>query len=189
MARNGKEQPAKAPRSSAISWVVAASAALAILATGMHLAQKTQTRRADAEPSKQSQPATSRDAGERGILPRDEPSQSPEPSSEEASEATSPYWPALGRASIGLLLGFCVAYTLKTFLKLTILMSLLAVGLLIGLGQTPALDLDLSVLADWLGRAGRALAGQFDSIRAFLTGLIPAGGSTIAGAALGILKR
>jgi uncharacterized membrane protein (Fun14 family) len=171
-----------------VAWLVAAAAAVTIVGVGLHMGQVSPDSGtgdgATYEPGTEGE-----DSAARGILPRQDPSGQAQEPDEQPSREANPYWPALARVGLGFLLGFCVAYTLKTFLKLTLLLSSLAILLLVGLGQTGAVDLDFAALEPWLEKGWEIARQQFDSIRAFITGLIPTSGSAIAGVILGILKR
>jgi uncharacterized membrane protein (Fun14 family) len=178
-------QTSKSGRSmSWIAWLVGLSVALAIVGMALHAAQLS--RRARRPPSR----PTSDVDGVRSILPGE-----PEPTDTQAPERTepaghmSPWWPAMGRLGLGFFAGFCVAYTLKAFVKLTIILAGLAVIGLVALQQTGAITVDWSVVEGWLAQGSSLLAEQFDSIQAFVTGLIPTSTSAVAGAALGAIKK
>ncbi len=172
-----------------VAWLVAAAAAVTILGAGLHLAQVSPDGPEPEARTSFQTPSSPEEAEPRGFLPRQDPTPQGQESDAQPPRESNPYWPALARVGLGFLLGFCVAYTLKTFLKLTLLLSALAILLLVGLGQIGAIDLDYAALEPWLGRGWQIAKEQFDSIRAFITGLIPTSGSAIAGLILGILKR
>jgi uncharacterized membrane protein (Fun14 family) len=151
---------------------------------GIHAAQLSRR----AEPS----PADSASGvdGVRNILPRqDEPSDRPDQEAREPSAEISPWWPAVGRLGLGFFAGFCVAYTLKAFVKLTVILAGLAVIGLVALQQTGAVTVDWAVVEGWLADGWGLVQHQFASLQSFITGLIPTSTSAIAGAALGAIKK
>jgi uncharacterized membrane protein (Fun14 family) len=163
---------------------VGLSIAAGIVGMGLHAAQLSRRgERAAAD-------STSEVDGVRSILPRrDEPGQTREPETRRPTAEVSPWWPALGRLGLGFFAGFCVAYTLKAFVKLTVILAGLALVGLIALQQTGAITVDWAVVESWLADGWEVIQHQFASLQSFVTGLIPTSTSAVAGAAIGVIKK
>jgi len=127
----------------------------------------------------------------KGLLPTASPDdESPEQAgADPAEKAIEDWYPAVFRLGFGFFAGFCVAYALRTFLKI----SLVAVGLvllaLFGLQYAGLIQVDWSATQGHYDRAAEWLGSQASTLRAFVTGYLPSSASGALGLVVGFRKR
>jgi uncharacterized membrane protein (Fun14 family) len=97
--------------------------------------------------------------------------------------------PALFRFGMSYIGGFFLGYGLKRFLKVTLVLSVAALGLLVVLSQTGVLGLDWSTIQDQARSSLGWLTGQAEALKDFLSGYLPSAGAAGVGLFLGLRWR
>jgi uncharacterized membrane protein (Fun14 family) len=107
----------------------------------------------------------------------------PEPGS------VSTWSPLLVKGGGGFLMGFCIGFFLRKFLR----MSAAIVGfVLVGLFAAQYLgwvNVDWTTVQEQLGTLGARLSAEFENFRTFLTGMLPAGGLGALGLVTGFKRQ
>lgn len=121
-----------------------------------------------------------------GFAPQDgDPTVDPE--SEAAGDADV-ISPAVFRLGFSFVVGFAVAYALRTFVKI----SVVAIGVfvlgLFGLQYLGVVEVHWDALSGHYESARDYLAAQTSSFKDFMTGHLPSAGSAVAGMAIGFKK-
>lgn len=97
--------------------------------------------------------------------------------------------PALFRFGISYIAGFALGYGLRRFVKLTLLLSVVAFVALFFLRKSGWLDLDWSVVEDHLSDSFAWLRGQAEALKVFATGYVPSAVAAGVGLFLGARWR
>ncbi len=126
-----------------------------------------------------------------GFLPASQPALRAEG---DAAEPTPPlvledFSPALFRLGLGFFAGFCIAFALRTFLKLSILAVGLALLVVAGLQFAGLIDTDWAAIHKHYDALVGWLADQTASFRRFLTGYLPSSAAGALGLLAGFKKR
>ncbi len=90
--------------------------------------------------------------------------------------------PVVFRMGFSFLVGFCVAYALRAFIKVAILAVGMALLVIVGLHYTGLIDVDYSAMERGYNRIAEWAGTQTAGFREFLTGYLP----STASAALGL---
>jgi uncharacterized membrane protein (Fun14 family) len=103
------------------------------------------------------------------------------PPAEEAPEAGADWVPAVFRLGFSFFVGFCIAYALRAFFKV----SMVAIGLILlalfGLQYAGVVQVDWSAMGRHYDGVMSWLAGQVAGMKSFVTGYLPSAASASAG--------
>jgi uncharacterized membrane protein (Fun14 family) len=132
------------------------------------------------------------DYGAGGFMPG-EPGYDPEavPGEAEAGEprAVDEFSPAIFRLGFSFVIGFAVAYALRTFVKI----SVIAIGVfalaLFGLQYAGVIEVNWNAMGGHFDSAKGYIASQTASFKDFMTGSLPSAASATAGLVVGFRKR
>ncbi len=101
----------------------------------------------------------------------------------------SPWSPFLIKGGGGFLMGFCIGFALRKFLR----MSMVVVGIvLVGLfafQYLGVINVNWAAIQEQIDVAGTRLKGQFDSFQTFIAGVLPAGSLAAFGLFTGFKTR
>ena len=122
----------------------------------------------------------------RGFVPDAAPQAESQPA--EAERAIDTWSPVMFRWGFSFFVGFCIAYALRTFFKV----SAVAIGLvllaLFGLSYAGVVHVDWTAMQRHYDSVTRYLAGQWSSLRQFVTGSLPASAMAALGLVVGFKK-
>ncbi len=107
----------------------------------------------------------------------------------EAPAGEGDWRPVLFRLGFSFFVGFCVAYALRAFFKISIVAIGLVLLLLFGLQYAGLIDVDWAAMEGCYDSASAWLWRQVTSLRRFVTGYLPSSASGIAGMAVGLKRR
>lgn len=137
--------------------------------------------------------------GARGFLPGspriDAPtSESGQPSAEQSAVERQltelEVWsPVMMRLGFSFFAAFCIAYALRIFFKVSVLVFGMAMLLLMGLQYTGLVQVDWSAIDGRYQSAATWLADQFGSFRQFVTGQLPSASAAAAGLFSGFKRK
>jgi len=96
--------------------------------------------------------------------------------------------PAIFRLGFSFFVGFAIAYALRTFVKLSLVVVGLFALLLFGLEYAGLLEIRWGAIGDRYESLAAWASGQFESFRTFITGELPSAGAAVAGLALGFRR-
>jgi uncharacterized membrane protein (Fun14 family) len=119
----------------------------------------------------------------------DLPGTSPSPSSTtEDPSGLDAFSPAMFRMGFGFFVGFCIAFAMRTFMKI----SLLGIGLmllaLVGLQYAGVIDVNWGAMESHYDRFAGWIGGQTDSFQKFVTGYLPSSAAGVFGMVLGFRR-
>lgn len=172
------EAPAK--RLAPWQWVaLSVAAAVTLLGAGLMIFTSS--------PSEANGQARGQDVGMAGgFLPND--ADPTEPGDEAELTDSDVISPAIFRLGFSFVVGFAVAYALRTFVKI----SVVAIGVfvlgLFGLQYLGVVEVHWDALSGHYDSARDYLAAQTSSMKDFMTGHLPSAGSALAGMAIGFKK-
>lgn len=107
-----------------------------------------------------------------------------------ASLTTLHSWsPALFRMGFGFFAGFCIAYTVRAFLKLCALAAGAVLLALLGLQYAEILEVDWVAIQQYYHTFAGWVAPQLDSFQEFITGFLPSSTTASLGAVVGFMKN
>ncbi len=96
--------------------------------------------------------------------------------------------PAVFRLGFSFFIGFAVAYALRTFVKLSLVVVGVFALFLFGLEYAGLLEIHWGAIGDKYDSVAAWATGQFDSFRTFITGELPSAAAAIAGLGLGFKR-
>lgn len=96
--------------------------------------------------------------------------------------------PAIFRLGFSFFVGFAIAYALRTFVKLSLVVVGLFALLLFGLEYAGLLEIRWGAIGEKYDSIAAWASGQFESFRTFITGELPSAGAAVAGLALGFRR-
>ena len=111
-----------------------------------------------------------------------------DPREEEEISALSEWSPAIFRMGFAFFAGFCIAYAMRTFMKITIVVLGVCLLLIIGLQQAGIVDVNWAEMEERYDSVAGWLAAQTGSFKEFLTGYLPSSASATAGIVAGFKK-
>lgn len=92
-------------------------------------------------------------------------------------------------SGVGFISGFLVGATVRLFLKVAFWLGVAFVALGYGLSHLGWIDLPWSSFGHAMSDVGAAVEKQAESVKAFLTGLAPAGGALAVGIGSGMTQK
>lgn len=111
------------------------------------------------------------------------------PGEQEVVEEVDAISPAVFRLGFSFVVGFAIAYAVRTFVKI----SLVAIGVfvlgLFGLQYLGVVEVHWDALSGHYDSARDYLSAQTSSFKDFMTGHLPSAGSAVAGMVVGFKKR
>ena len=128
----------------------------------------------------------------KGFLPGTSPAAADGPGqgdAESPDDGARDWYPAMFRWGFSFFVGFCIAYALRTFLKLTVVVIGLLLAVLFGLQHAGIIQVDWSAMNSYYGTIGNWLAEQTSSFHRFVTGHLPSSGTATLGLVVGFKKR
>jgi len=128
----------------------------------------------------------------RGFLPTghdDQPAGGVTDPAQVQDEAPSQWYPQMFRLGFSFFVGFCIAYALRVFFKLTAFAAGGVLLLLFGLQYAGIITVDWSAMGGHYDTLVRWLSAQAGSMRAFVTGYLPSTATASAGLIMGFRKR
>lgn len=134
-------------------------------------------------------------APEQGLVPVDPPAgpSAAPPAAEEAPPAEEGLMdrisPAVFRLGFSFLVGFAIAYALRTFVRISLVAAGLLVLALFGLQYFGVIDVNWTAMEGHFDRARDWLAANTRTFGDFVTGQLPSAGSAVAGFVVGVRKR
>ncbi len=127
------------------------------------------------------EPANGQQVEAIGLMPGEAPS-------EEVVEEVDSVSPAVFRLGVSFVIGFAVAYALRTFVKISLVaFGVFALGLW-GLHELGVITINTDAMTGHYDSARDYVSTQFGSLKSFLTGHLPSAGSALAGMAIGFKK-
>ncbi|HUS93015.1 MAG TPA: FUN14 domain-containing protein [Phycisphaerae bacterium] len=129
--------------------------------------------------------------GVKGFAPTGTPGGAPSETLDTATaeESIEDWYPAIFRLGFSFFVGFCIAYALRVFLKV----SLLAIGVILlalfGLQYAGVVQVNWSAMETHYQSVASWLTGQFASFRDFVTGYLPSASSGVMGMLVGFKKH
>ena len=161
---------------------LAAAVATALVGAALWAAAETRAQAGSEPPSRRALPPGA-------VTPLTDPQAeaAPPPPGEPAGDVAA-WKPALFRLGFGFFAAFCVAYTLRAFLKLTLIVAGVVLIGLVALQQAGAIVVNWDVVAALFEDAGRWLSAQFESLQTLLTGYLPTSAAALGGGILGALR-
>ena len=118
--------------------------------------------------------------GVHGLVATPKTAETPEPA-EETPEPAADWYPAVFRLGFSFFVGFCIAYALRAFFKV----SLAAIGVILlalfGLQYAGVVQVDWSAMGRHYDGVVGWLAGQFSGFKNFVTGYLPSAASAGVG--------
>lgn len=94
--------------------------------------------------------------------------------------------PALFRFGLSYIAGFFLGYGLRRFVKMTLLLTLLAAGVVFVMRYFGWLELDWGSIENHLSDSFGWMKGQAEALKVFLTGYVPSAGAAGAGIFMGL---
>ncbi|MEZ6243161.1 MAG: FUN14 domain-containing protein [Phycisphaerales bacterium] len=117
------------------------------------------------------------------------PSGASAPPADDGGDAWMGEWsPVVFRLGFSFFVGFAVAYALRTFVKLSLVVIGLFALFLFGLEYAGLLEIHWGAIGDKYESVASWASGQFDSFRTFITGELPSAAAAVAGLALGFKR-
>ncbi len=105
------------------------------------------------------------------------------------SENGAPSWsPALIKGGLSFLVGFCLGFVFRVFLKLTALVIGLNLAIYFGLSQIGVLEIHWEILNGYFDRLVTGFGDDFSELRKVLTGSLPSVGLATLGLFVGYRK-
>jgi uncharacterized membrane protein (Fun14 family) len=171
--------------------------AIVLMAAGLGLGAVTALGGSGEEAIPQTPPAAPRGAAVHpglvgGLLP-DDPPATTEPAGD-ATAGSAPrgleVWsPAIFRLGFSFFAGFCVAYALRSVLRLAIVFVGLVLLAIFGLQYAGLVDVNWARMGEGYESFVGWLGGQTESFQRFITGYLPSSASGVAGLAMGFRVR
>ncbi len=96
--------------------------------------------------------------------------------------------PAIFRLGFSFFVGFAIAYALRTFVKLSLVVVGLFALLLFGLEYGGFLEIHWGAIGDRYESLAGWASGQFESFKTFITGELPSAAAAVGGLALGFKR-
>lgn len=113
-----------------------------------------------------------------------------DPGGESAADQGSSEWSGpVFRLGFSFFVGFCIAYALRSFLKLALVAIGLGLLMLLGLQYWGVIDVDFTALQQHYQTVAAWIARQTASLRGFITGYLPSSASGALGLAAGFKKH
>jgi len=128
----------------------------------------------------------------RGFLPtnqNDQPAWDETDPTQTQDAAPSQWYPQMFRLGFSFFVGFCIAYALRVFFKVTAFAAGAVLLLLFGLQYAGIITVDWSAMGGHYDTLVRWLGTQVGSMRAFITGYLPSTATASAGLIMGFRKR
>jgi len=149
--------------------------------------------RGPSEPKEQASPGGGgvSHPGVKGFAPspsEGSPSAQPDESAQLA-ENIEDWYPAIFRLGFSFFVGFCIAYALRVFFKVSIFVIGVFLLGLFGLQYAGVVQVDWSAMEAHYNSTASWLAGQVGSFRDFITGYLPSASSGVAGMVIGFKKH
>jgi uncharacterized membrane protein (Fun14 family) len=96
--------------------------------------------------------------------------------------------PALFRGGFSFFAGFCIAYALRTVLKVGLLVCGVVLIAMFALQYAGLLNIDWNSISGQYDSVAAWLKGQFGNFKDFVSGHLPSAGSAVAGLAIGFMR-
>ena len=106
-----------------------------------------------------------------------------------AVEDESPWSPFLIKGGGGFLMGFCIGFALRKFLRMSMFVGGVVLAGLFAFQYLGVISVDWAAIQGQIDGAGAWLNTQFDSFQTFLAGALPAGGLAVFGLVAGFKSR
>lgn len=97
--------------------------------------------------------------------------------------------PFMLKGGFGLFLGFSIGFAIRAFLRLAVIVAGFYLLLLVMMTYAGWVEVRWDLMGDQFSNLASSLGSQLTSLKAFLTGAIPASGLTLAGLAIGLRKK
>lgn len=127
----------------------------------------------------------------RGFLPNAPSSQSPDQpatSSTRSPDGLEAYAPAVFRLGFSFFVGFCIAYALRTFFKISIAAIGFILLILFGLQYAGILQVDWHAMERHYDSAAHWIGNQLGSFKQFITGQLPSAAMALSGLVVGFKR-
>ena len=112
-----------------------------------------------------------------------------QPAAERQPTELEVWSPVMMRLGFSFFAAFCIAYALRIFFKVSVLVLGMAILLLMGLQYSGLVQVDWSAIDGRYQSAARWLADQFGSFRQFVTGQLPSASAAAAGLFAGLKRK
>ncbi|MCB1125652.1 MAG: hypothetical protein KDM81_04090 [Verrucomicrobiae bacterium] len=97
--------------------------------------------------------------------------------------------PFMLKGGFGLFLGFAIGFAVRAFLRLAVIIAGFYLLLLVMMAYAGWVEVRWDLISDQFSHFASTLGAQLTSLKAFLTGAIPASGMTLAGLGIGLRKK
>ncbi len=125
----------------------------------------------------------------RGGSPAAQPAQSDSASAPAADAIDWDQWsPVIFRFGFSFFAGFCIAYALRTMLKVGMFVAGVILIAVLALQYAGLMNVDWNSVAGRYDSAAAWFQGQFASFKDFFTGHLPSAGAAAVGLAMGFLR-
>lgn len=127
----------------------------------------------------------------KGLLPVEPPdaaAPASQPGQADGDEPGDWSW-GVSRLGVGFFAGFCIAYALRAFLRICLIVIGVVVLVLVGLQYAGVIQVNLAAAEGFYQSAGRWLAAQTATLRDFIGGYIPSTGTLGLGLFAGFKRR
>jgi uncharacterized membrane protein (Fun14 family) len=118
-----------------------------------------------------------------------EPSDAPDQAGKDAPLGLHDLSPFMLKGGFGLFLGFSIGFAVRAFLRLATIIAGFYLFLLVLMAYAGWVEVRWDLISDQFSHFASSLGSQLTSLKAFLTGAIPASGMTLAGLAIGVRKK
>lgn len=122
----------------------------------------------------------------RASVPQTEPQTEPQPA--ESERAIDAWSPVMFRWGFSFFVGFCIAYALRTFFKVSAVAIGLVLLVLFGLSYAGVVRVDWTAMQGHYDSLTHHLAGQWSSLRGFVTGSLPSSAMATLGLVVGFKR-
>ena len=112
-----------------------------------------------------------------------------QPAAERQPTELEVWSPVMMRLGFSFFAAFCIAYALRIFFKVSVLVLGMAMLLLMGLQYSGLVQVDWSAMDGRYQSAARWLTDQFGSFRQFVTGQLPSASAAAAGLFAGLKRK
>ena len=119
------------------------------------------------------------------------PPSSPEaaPPPESGSLGLHDLSPFMLKGGFGLFIGFSIGFAIRAFLRLAVVITGFYFLLLSMMAYAGWVDIHWDLMSHQFSNLAATLGAQFESVKTFLTGAIPASGLTLTGLAVGLRRK
>ncbi len=96
--------------------------------------------------------------------------------------------PTIFRLGFSFFVGFAIAFAVRSFLKVAVLIAGVILIVLFALQYFGAIDVNWALMESWFTNAGGWVKAQASSVQEFVTGYLPSGASALAGLTMGFRR-